>query len=1001
MSTDKTQPNFFILLGLNPDEGFDQAKFEQVLREKRLEWSRQSSGIAKKALAAQKNLELLPEIRRIMEDTAQREVQAQEARAELASGKQTVLERFEKDMAYINAKEYVEQSELDALIKEYKQVLSEQEIRKRVTVKISAPTQQTTQLTQQLEPSVFKDITDKLQSLHLKDLYELLGMPPTTANPELCQAAQALYNDMSHRQPKSADVTAKTDLAGHAKDIFSDQQKRKRYNESIRQSSLNALLKDLDERISRTVEKEVHENQIMLFLGETRKAGWRDEEALARLKEYARQRKWFLRIPTIDVSTLPQRCSNCNELNDKNHNYCSHCKYELAINCPNCGKRALSDEIGCGSCGFPVGNRYLVDDLLNREPAIRDLKQKQELLQEAERIWKPSKPDKRALKIQELKTTIQQQLQAQQRDIKQLQQLLSQRQFYTARQFLATHTDAIAQQERAEHQRSIETEMNQAQECIRKAQSRTISQEERFELCRQALRICTDYKEARDLLSTMPPAPPRNLQARGGGGLVSLKWEPSPTKGVQYKIVRRSHTQPVSVKDGVLLETVAGYIYDDTTPESGLPLYYAVFTECEGVISTQGAILQAPVLLTLDISNEAVEVNDKHIGITWQTPPNTQGVVVVRKARVAPRSIDDGERLSLSSFTQLVDRDVQNGQTYYYRIYCQFKDQYGQSVLSAGKTIQATPETPPTAITQMEIVSTKTPQGYTVQLSWVVPAKGKVAILKSKERLPLSLGKTIPVSELKRYGDVLEGLSNTLTDIWRQPGMGYYTPVVIFNTMAYIGSPQRYACIDDVSNMRYENVGTALRLQWTWPERCQEVVVSYSYQGWPQLNNAADETTRRVTRAEYESLGYIDIRGVTDRDYYIIVAAVIKEGSEQITGSGARIQARLASKLILTYEIKQTGFVRKKRTLHLYARKPGLLPDLLLISRRDRLPLYKGEGEVLHHINGPLAIEKELSVELPEKTYPPRTFGKLYLKDDTLYEVVNIHHPSEDKLRLG
>src|SRR5438128_4370181 len=119
MSTDKTTPNFFILLGLNPDEHWDPAKFEQVYREKRIEWSRQGSGVAKKALAAKKNLELLPEIRRVMEDPALRETQAVAARAELSSEHKAALERFEKELAYLNAKEYIEQAEREAFIKTY------------------------------------------------------------------------------------------------------------------------------------------------------------------------------------------------------------------------------------------------------------------------------------------------------------------------------------------------------------------------------------------------------------------------------------------------------------------------------------------------------------------------------------------------------------------------------------------------------------------------------------------------------------------------------------------------------------------------------------------------------------------------------------------------------------------------------------------------------------------------------------------------------------------
>src|SRR2546421_638114 len=172
MTPDKITPNFFLLLGLNPDEHWDPAKFEQVYREKRIEWSRQGSGVAKKALAAKKNLELLPAIRRVMEDSTLREAQAAAARAELASDRKAVLERFEKELAYINAKGYAEQSELDAFTKTFKTILPEQEILSRIKVKIGDPNTQTTQLTQPLETSTYNDITDKLQTLHLTNLYE-------------------------------------------------------------------------------------------------------------------------------------------------------------------------------------------------------------------------------------------------------------------------------------------------------------------------------------------------------------------------------------------------------------------------------------------------------------------------------------------------------------------------------------------------------------------------------------------------------------------------------------------------------------------------------------------------------------------------------------------------------------------------------------------------------------------------------------------------------------
>jgi hypothetical protein len=117
-----------------------------------------------------------------MEDPALREAQAVAARAERSSERKAALEHFEKEVAYLNAKEYIEQTELEALLNAYKQLLPEHEIRRRITVRVGTPDCDTQQQAQQLETSIYKDIADKLQTLHLFTLYELLGRPETTSN---------------------------------------------------------------------------------------------------------------------------------------------------------------------------------------------------------------------------------------------------------------------------------------------------------------------------------------------------------------------------------------------------------------------------------------------------------------------------------------------------------------------------------------------------------------------------------------------------------------------------------------------------------------------------------------------------------------------------------------------------------------------------------------------------------------------------------------------------
>jgi hypothetical protein len=266
-------------------------------------------------------------------------------------------------------------------------------------------------------------------------------------------------------------------------------------------------------------------------------------------------------------------------------------------------------------------------------------------------------------------------LQEQQRLISHLDQLISQRQWYAARQFLATQGQNLS--ERATYQHTIDGELSRAQALLKRAQSSTLTREERADLCRQALRVCADYQEARALLSTMPPGPPSNLQARVGGTLVSLLWELSPTEGVTYTIVRKVRSQPVSVQDGTILGTVTGRMYDDTKAEIGLPLYYAIFAQSEGIVSTQAAVLAHPVLVIQDVSQVMVQVDSRRVDLSWQIPPNTAAVVVVRKEGEAPRSPNDGKMAPLLDLSRLTDHEVENNHLYFYGIYCRFRTSEG------------------------------------------------------------------------------------------------------------------------------------------------------------------------------------------------------------------------------------------------------------------------------------------------------------------------------------
>lgn len=510
-STPSTRPNFFLLLGLNPDAPWNQTLFEETLRKKRNEWSRQGAGVAKKALLAKQNLALIPKITEVMMNAELREQEAIAARKERVAEQQKEQAQFEKQLTFINAQDTLDEEEIENFVAAFQHLVPAEEIKSRI--KVPTPTPETeaasAQATATLEESIAKNIADRLQIIHMSTLYELLaqdigstpgtgsaqdtGSTPSTPPPtwDLLRAAEALYARLVRLQP-TAETTAKMELAGLARYVFKSDETRASYDETLRQASWQRIFHELDESMSRAKKKEVNAKQITLFLNDAQKDGWPEQEALEQLKEHAQQQKWHIVVPAHEptdsvppvlldqknpsgpldrknlsvpldrgnasappehrnasvplegrnasallnqknASVPPEQgntpaplergnlndqtrpteeklvCPNCKQVNKKDFRYCTNCKQPLYIDCPQCKQRVAADSSACGNCGFAVGNRSLVDNLLtdlHNQLQKGNLKRAEEIATEAERMWPAPQDDARYQQIANAKAAV-------------------------------------------------------------------------------------------------------------------------------------------------------------------------------------------------------------------------------------------------------------------------------------------------------------------------------------------------------------------------------------------------------------------------------------------------------------------------------------------------------------------------------------------------------------------------------------------------------------------
>ncbi len=352
------------------------------------------------------------------------------------------------------------------------------------------------------------------------------------------------------------------------------------------------------------------------------------------------------------------------------------------------------------------------------------------------------------------------------------------------------------------------------------------------------------------------------------------------------------------------------------------------------------------------------------------------------------------------SLQRLVDRNVKSMHTYYYALYCQFRDHQGRLKTTDGVTIGATPEAPPEPPGALELSASQNGESNEVHIRWKRPQKGEMVILRTSQPLPLAKGQQLPEAQLNQYdGERLVSNSTTYTDTWDKAGIIYYTPVVVVRQMAYVGKSQQFICVENVRGLHYEMLPSTIRLYWSWPENCEQAIVYSSIRGWPRSGDP-DTSANPVSRTVYEHIGYYDLPGTINQHYYIVVAAVMKIGKQPMPAPGTRIEAKLVNKLLVNYEIGQTGLRRRKRTLRISSQTIGTLPATLLVKKRDGLPFRKEDGEVILRIDTLQVGEKEVIVELAG-SYAPGTFARLFLEDDNMNELVRIRQPEMQKLRLG
>jgi Double zinc ribbon len=1014
--SDPSRPNFFVLLEIDPTKQWSDEDFQAALKAKRIDWTKKSNDPRPKVkLEAKKYLEMIPLITQVMNSDVSRKEEATAAVKQQSQAEKDIKQKFYEDLQLITAKGFVTKTEISNLAKTHS--ISEADVLKDLKKQSIAIQEEITENVQEksIDKTTLKGIKESLESLkeNKRNLYDFLGLNPNTSISALQIKADELYNQ-AQKGVRDTEATVIANLSGYAKKVFETEEMREAYDLAL-ESEVYDLLKERINKLAGSSDRTIHAQQFALLIELAKSKKLDLEKSKAFIIKQAQERNLAVQIPDLKLIESKIACISCETLNDNNKDFCSNCGSSLKIKCPSCGQVSTVEDRACSKCSFPIGNegnirKYLAEtkQLLNGkfyDEAIANLNL-------AKQGWttNSSQPLKDPL-TQEIERYLKEAQQKQQERVtlqKRLLDTINDRRFYEARTLLQQIEIEGINIDLGSERSRIEASIQEAEAELAKARTLERTGQDPVDLYQNVLWICKDCKPAQEALAKTPPNPAVDLRTRVGNKMVSLTWRASTSKNVNYTILRKYQSRPISSSDGEQLAIVAGTAYDDLKLTVGLPVFYAVYTNREGVLATSAAELSIPVMLVDEVKNLVARTGDRQVSLSWQLPEHITQVEVYRSTQPSS-SPKTGERIEMLDKTQAIDRHLENGIKYYYTIYCLFTDHTGKLVSSDGVSVEAIPEEAPERIGELKIEVLRTAPTRELRLSWQRTKKGDVAILLSSRAPGWSLEDVIPQGALSEYGKLLTGTPEEVKVTIQDKGVVYFTPVVLLQQTAYIGKTIEYANVDDVSNLKVQKQKTELQIRWDWPNNCEKVILSHTHQGFPSSHTDNNAVHLEVTKAQYDLRGYYLLKSNSEKDYFIVVYAVFKQDGQEVIASGtsdsARTRVSLSSLMVIKYQIvcKRAFFGKGKPILTIETGGSGQLPELVLVRKSGGIPLKKTDGEVAMTIPASQLNpnNKALTYELEAQN---RSFGKLFLVDDTLYEsmggYVRITHPTSNEMEM-
>jgi hypothetical protein len=451
-------------------------------------------------------------------------------------------------------------------------------------------------------------------------------------------------------------------------------------------------------------------------------------------------------------------------------------------------------------------------------------------------------------------------------------------------------------------------------------------------------------------LARHPPSAPAAVNASVSGSSVAISWPRVKALGeITYVITRmRVQADGRPLEDRKIGQTSTTSL-EDGAPPLCQPIVYAVQAARAGAASVQTR--SEPVLLLGEVTHLAAEGRDGEVVLRWRAP-HPEAVIRLERSEERPDGAAGITRRIRPDADGYVDTHVSNGVSYKYTVYIEASPRIqGSPDRTPGVQIAARPRGRLAPIRDLRVFG----EPGALTLTFRPPARGEPVVLRANKdaTLPPS-GTAMDVAVLLGFGQVLtlDEEGRVVDDSPVASGLVRYLAATVDGVQALIGSSVSDVAVRPIADLRAEDAGNHITLQWEWPSGCTEALVLWRRDTFPDGPSDSDAKRGKCTNMAYELKGGWHLDAESPGPYYFAVYPGMRDGTTLIWAerSGAKLQLRDAAT-----EIKYSTRIRRgamrRRVLQIALQHDGPIPPLMVRGLAGETPpTTREEGAQLGEI---------------------------------------------------